>query len=162
MKSQTFDTFMATVGVVPGEYKQAFDEARRAGHPAFSDYLDAAGTAEDLETYRLDHLEAFWTDQSQQALVEHLARWLTEADSFGDTSKKWDVLRRRFSYPPELAALAERSFRTRGRAELVDVRLDNALLILRSVNAHEAAEFASAVAKKLYKTPSIHARNRQS
>ncbi|WP_409497186.1 hypothetical protein [Amycolatopsis sp. cmx-11-12] len=147
MKRQTFGSFMDSTGVAPDEYKQAFDGARRAGHPAFSDYLEAAGTADASDTCRVDHLKAFWNDQCQQRLVEHFARWLTETDSFGESSKKWDVLRRRFDYPAELAALAERGFRARGRAELVGVQLDNALLILRSAHARDAAESASATAK---------------
>ncbi len=162
MRRQTFDTFMNAAGVEPDEYRHAFEAARRAGHPAFNDYLEASRTPDASATYRLDHLDAFWKDQCQQSLAEHFANWLDETDSFGDSSKKWDVLRRRFDYPAELAALAERSSRSHGQAAVVDVRLDNALQILRSVNVREANEYASVIAKKLYMTPSIRALAHQS
>ncbi|MFC9249979.1 hypothetical protein [Amycolatopsis thailandensis] len=161
MKRQTFETFMSAVGVEPGEYEHAFEAARRDGHPDFDDYLQTATMPDAAAMYRVDHLTAFWNSQCQQSLAEHFARWLTETDSFGDPSKKWDVLRRRFDYPAELAALAERSSRAPGRTGTVDVRFDNALQALRNVNAHEAGDYAAAIAKTLYTTASIRVHTRQ-
>lgn len=155
MDRQTFETFMASVGANPRDYREAFAAARRSGHPVLNDYLESSAPGTGALTYSTAHLAMFWDDQSQEHLVGVVVTWLETPDSFGDAAKKWDVLRRRLNYPAKLADLVEKFNNPTGRANTVDARLENALERLRSTQAHEGAEFVAGVISKLYASPVV-------
>jgi hypothetical protein len=155
MDRQTFETFMASLGASPQDYREAFAAARRSGHPVLNDYLEPRTPGTGALTYSTAHLTMFWDDQSQAHLVDVVVRWLETPDSFGAAAKKWDVLRRRLNYPAKLADLVEKFSNPTGRVNTVDARLENALARLRSTQAHEGAEFVAGVIRKLYASPII-------
>jgi len=155
MDCQTFEAFMASMGASPQDYREAFDAARRSGHPVLNDYLEPHTPRAGALTYSTTHLALFWDNQSQEHLVDVVVTWLETPDSFGDAAKKWDVLRRRLNYPAKLADLIEKFSNPTGRVNTVDTRLENALERLRSTQAHEGAEFIARVIRKLYARPVV-------
>src|SRR4051812_23976203 len=115
MDRQTLETFMASIGASPHDYREAFAAAQRSGNPALNDYLEPSTPRTEVLTYSTTHLTMFWDDQSKEHLVDVVVAWLETPDSFGDAAKKWDVLRRRLDYPAKLADLVEKFSNPTGR-----------------------------------------------